>query len=107
MDGSLLDSAALDGVIETVSFELSQLARTPSRYRNLSAAALLHQKLGNDLSKLIYEKTSDHRRIACASGCATCCLIPSAVRRDNANNFTLSVLDIVTLIRSGRELHPS
>lgn len=97
-DNVLLEPAELDRVIETASFKLSQLVRTSSRYHNLSALASLHQQLGNDLSKLIYEKTSNRRRIACASGCATCCLIPSAVRRDNANNFTLSVLDIVTLI---------
>lgn len=101
-DVFLLPTATLTLAINEATLRLKRLLRVESRYRNLVEVASIHQELGNSLSKQIYDEAPNGRRpkIACAAGCSTCCLIPSMVRRDNANSFVMTVLDVVTLIEN-------
>jgi Fe-S-cluster containining protein len=98
----LIDPAAFDSLIADVRRQVEGCPRTGSRYQDLAHLSRVHQELGNALSKLIYEAASAAlpQGLACRRGCSTCCHIPSAVREVEESNFTMSILDAVTLIES-------
>lgn len=89
-----------------VKQRVDQMPVTPSRYENLAALARLHQEFGNRLSKLIYQSavTRGSPMLACSTGCATCCDIPSSVTRTPSGTYWMSVLDEVTLIENYAEI---
>lgn len=81
--------------------------RGKSRYQNLVEIARVHQEFGNILSRRIYEATTsrqNERTPACLRGCETCCLVPSKVRGTEFGNFTMTVLDALTLIEHYNEI---
>jgi hypothetical protein len=75
--------------------------RVESRYENMLKLAGIYQEFGNRLSRLVY---ADERKLACASGCSTCCLIPSSAYESASGTFAMTVLDMLTLIEHYSEM---
>lgn len=80
--------------------------RPHASYAALAWAARIHQELGNTLSKRIYEAatTANDWRGACARGCDGCCLVPSEARGTDSGNFSMTVLDAITLVEHHGEI---
>ena len=105
----LLDGATLQRVIDEATQRLAISPRSNSRYHDLTKIAGLHLEFGILLSRLIYDEMRGKpgKKIACAAGCATCCVIPPAVALDRANSFVLTLPDLVTLIENYPEIDAS
>jgi hypothetical protein len=105
----LLCRLTLHRVIDEATHRLAIFPRSNSRYDNLTKIAGLHLELGTLLSRLIYDeyRGKPGKEIACAAGCATCCMIPPTVALDRANSFVLTLPDIITLIENYPEIDAS
>ncbi len=97
---SLVSKEDFGALLAEVRQRLAGLVRGPSRYENLAAVARLHQEFGNRLSKLIYDTSLAGKgpKLACAAGCATCCDIPSSAARGKGGTYTMTALDMLSLI---------
>ncbi len=87
---------------------LANLVRSASRYETLVRIAAICQEFGNELSRLIYAASTrgESPQLACKSGCATCCHIPYTVPQVATTDFTMTVLDVITLVEHLHELKP-
>ena len=98
----LVPEPTFNNLMAEVELRVTGLTRTDLRYRDLSELARIHQELGNALSGLVYATASDEdgSKLACKNGCSTCCFIPSNARGIGGTNFTMSILDVMTLVEN-------
>ena len=100
----LLPPAALAEVISLANARLAHLTLHPSRYQTLAEIARIHQDCGNALSQAIYAASKDNApAIACTFGCDACCHIPSVNPQVTTTDFTMTVIDVVSLIEHAGE----
>ncbi len=98
----LLPRHIFDELMMEVASKVEAVAQGPSAYRTLAELATIYQALGNYLAHLIYQEsgTNGAQRLACASGCSVCCHVPSEVRVRDKRNFSMSYLDVISLVEN-------
>lgn len=98
---TLVPAADFDTIVVEARTRLQALSKTGSKYRDLVQVARIHQELANKLSAMIYGGYPGSPKLACVSGCATCCSIPSGARPNGVGNtFGMSILDMITLVEN-------
>lgn len=100
----LLANDAVQSLIWEARRRLAGVSRVDGNYRVLVQIARIHQDIGNAISDLAYEVVSQKVELACARGCHTCCLIPSEARGVTTGNFSMSMLDVITIIEHYDEI---
>lgn len=102
----LLPETELKSLAAEARSRLEAIANCRSRYATLARAAQIHQQLGNALSRRIYEAatTAGDWQSPCVRGCDGCCLVPSEARGTDSGNFSMTVLDAVTLVEHHHEI---
>jgi len=100
----LLANDAIQSLIWEARRRLAGVSRVDGNYRVLVQIARIHQDIGNAISDLAYEVVSQKVELACARGCHACCLIPSEARGVTSGNFSMSMLDAITIIEHYDEI---
>ncbi|HTQ98436.1 MAG TPA: hypothetical protein VMH83_00535 [Candidatus Acidoferrum sp.] len=101
IDGKALGTPGLlDEFVRAAEARLAALEHGSSRYDSLVRIAAISQELGNALSQRLYTAAESGAApaLACAYGCDTCCRIPSSLLQVTTTDFTMTVLDLITLV---------
>ena len=102
----LLPRHVFNELMTEVASRIEAVKQGPSAYQTFAELASIFMELGNRLALLIYRESgvNGSQRLACAQGCSVCCHVPSEVRPGNHGNFSMSYLDMISLVENYAEI---